>query len=492
VQIELVHLSGPSRGRTALLPAEHLVLGTEGADVPLPHAAVRPRHAEIRFVPEDCHAVLTALDGPVFVNRREIREVVLASGDLLEVGVGGPRIRYRERPSDGSSCKPLREMLSDARDICLGCGVLPMGRALGADLLHRASWRVRILAAVLIAGVVIGAGYAGAAFAVRELPPARPGEAEAFGAEVQALRAEFLAAREAAVTVEEVERLRVDLERRTAPLGDLALRDEALRRMMEVYPRGVGLVHGAFTLISERDGRRERVAGPDGAALEFEYLGTGFLVSSDGQVVTNRHVAEPWWRNQAVEPLIARGLSPAFVRFEIHFPGLPALAVDPSTVVASPDADVALFRIDSAGLGAVPVLPLFRGEMSALKGDRVVLMGYPTGIGALLARSEPAVAEAILRRAADLGGILAALGESGAISPVITQGALNEVRDRRLVYDAQTTSGGSGGPVFGPSGEVVGVNFAVTRGFTGSNFGVPVDRVLDLLRAMDEEPVENR
>ncbi len=64
---------------------------------------------------------------------------------------------------------------------------------------------------------------------------------------------------------------------------------------------------------------------------------------------------------------------------------------------------------------------------------------------------------------------------------MITQGALNEVMERRLVYDAETTAGGSGGPVFGPDGTVIGVNFAVTRDFAGSNFGVPIHFARELL-----------
>ena len=70
--------------------------------------------------------------------------------------------------------------------------------------------------------------------------------------------------------------------------------------------------------------------------------------------------------------------------------------------------------------------------------------------------------------------MIAELAKRDAISPVITQGALNEVKERRLVYDAETTSGGSGGPVFGPDGTVIGINFAMTPDFDGSNFGVPI------------------
>jgi S1-C subfamily serine protease len=64
---------------------------------------------------------------------------------------------------------------------------------------------------------------------------------------------------------------------------------------------------------------------------------------------------------------------------------------------------------------------------------------------------------------------------------VITSGTLGEAGAEKLVYDAQTTSGGSGGPVFDRSGRVIAVNFAIMRGFGGSNFGVPVSFVRELL-----------
>jgi S1-C subfamily serine protease len=42
------------------------------------------------------------------------------------------------------------------------------------------------------------------------------------------------------------------------------------------------------------------------------------------------------------------------------------------------------------------------------------------------------------------------------------------------VFDAQTTSGGSGGPLFNQQGKVIGVTYAVLKGFGGSNFGIPI------------------
>jgi len=50
-----------------------------------------------------------------------------------------------------------------------------------------------------------------------------------------------------------------------------------------------------------------------------------------------------------------------------------------------------------------------------------------------------------------------------------------------LVYDAQTTSGGSGGPVIGLNGKVVGVNYAILNGFAGASFAVPAYNARELL-----------
>jgi serine protease Do len=51
---------------------------------------------------------------------------------------------------------------------------------------------------------------------------------------------------------------------------------------------------------------------------------------------------------------------------------------------------------------------------------------------------------------------------------------ISNVQPRVISYDASTTHGGSGGPVFGGSGEVIAVNFAILPDFSGANFGVPI------------------
>jgi serine protease Do len=67
------------------------------------------------------------------------------------------------------------------------------------------------------------------------------------------------------------------------------------------------------------------------------------------------------------------------------------------------------------------------------------------------------------------------------IRPLVTQGHLGVVGPDQLIYDAQTTHGGSGGPVFDASGKVIGVNFAILSSFSGSNFAVPISRAAKML-----------
>lgn len=277
----------------------------------------------------------------------------------------------------------------------------------------------------------------------------------------------------------EVEALKAQLGR-YAHLADQDVRRlAAMKRAMEVYARGVCLIHGAFTFHERRDGALVQSTDAEGNPLALEYLGSGFLASDRGHVVTNRHIAEPWWNNQTVAPLVQHGLEPAFVTLTVTFPGQDSIPVDTSTIRVSDEAvDLAVFRVQASD---VPVLPLSTRDPSELRGQRLMLLGYPTGLSALLARAEPDAVSGALAEASDTATLITALSKRSAISPVITHGTLNDVTLHKLIYDAVTTSGGSGGPVFGPDGEVIGVNFAILRDFQGSNFGVPIRFVGHLL-----------
>jgi len=57
-----------------------------------------------------------------------------------------------------------------------------------------------------------------------------------------------------------------------------------------------------------------------------------------------------------------------------------------------------------------------------------------------------------------------------------------------IVFDALTTQGGSGGPVFNKTGQVIAVEYAVLSKFGGNSFGVPVSYAFELLRPVSPKP----
>ena len=112
-------------------------------------------------------------------------------------------------------------------------------------------------------------------------------------------------------------------------------------------------------------------------------------------------------------------------------------------------------------------------------------MGYATGLAALLARTNEDAAQQILTRdGGDISQVLDDLARRNLIHPLITQGHIGDVLADKIVFDAQTTSGGSGGPLINHQGKVVGVTVAVLKGFGGSNFGIPIAPVAASPRAV--------
>jgi len=294
--------------------------------------------------------------------------------------------------------------------------------------------------------------------------------------------------------------------------GKLAQTEQRLRQVesesaraegiIRTYAPSVCLVHVAIGLHDEASGRPLRYFGltsagepihdakgnplitleGTGPEIRAEALGTAFLVGQDGRLLTNHHVVEPWWQSEEFGNLKEQGVRPVIVEMTAYFPGS-SKPYPVTTVRISSEADVALVHASLGGLKR-QVLRLDGTKGAAVNGEPVVLMGYATGLDAVLARADDSTVRTIVTSSdGEPEKILERLAQKDLIRPLITQGHLGDVLPDKIVYDAQTTSGGSGGPVFNHEGKVIGINYAVLEGFGGSNFGIPAQFAERLLKA---------
>ncbi len=168
-------------------------------------------------------------------------------------------------------------------------------------------------------------------------------------------------------------------------------------------------------------------------------LGSGFVWSSDGIIVTNNHVVE--------------GAS----RITVNFQDGKQLAAN--LIGVDPDSDLAVLRVDAKNLTAAPI-----GTSSDLMiGETVVAVGNPFGLSGTVTT-----------------GVLSAVGRS-----VPSQDQSRTFTDF-IQTDASINPGNSGGPLLNIEGKVIGINVAIYAQAQGIGFAIPVDRakkvIQDLLR----------
>ncbi len=185
--------------------------------------------------------------------------------------------------------------------------------------------------------------------------------------------------------------------------------------------------------------RRFLPRSPDNAPrAESRSLGSGFVISPDGYILTNAHVVA------GADQIDVRLTDKR--EFKARVIGLDRRS------------DVALIKIAASGL---PVVRF--GNPSALKvGEWVVAIGSPFGF-------ENTVTAGIVSAKGRL------LPEENLVPFIQTDVAINP--------------GNSGGPLFNMSGEVVGINsqiYSRTGGFMGLSFAIPIDMALDIQKQLRE------
>jgi S1-C subfamily serine protease len=220
------------------------------------------------------------------------------------------------------------------------------------------------------------------------------------------------------------------------------------------------------------------------ATIRARVSGTGFLVG-DGLLATNRHVAEPWYGDSEAEGLMQQGATAMLESLVVFFPNsLTPVNLTPGAV--SSTSDLAVLKIENEqALTGLAALPLAKGV--AAPGELVTVIGYPMGIAGMVAKSPTGIYQRLAYRHNDITAAseLAALS---LIRPSTTCGHLGDVVGDKLIYDAPTAHGGSGGPVFDSNAEVIGVNSAYIDGFSGGTLGVSAEALRPLIEAAQKKP----
>jgi serine protease Do len=176
-----------------------------------------------------------------------------------------------------------------------------------------------------------------------------------------------------------------------------------------------------------------------GPRPESRSLGSGFIISPDGYILTNAHVVD------AADEINVRLTDKREFKARV--------------VGADKRTDVALIKIDAASLPAVRV-----GNPARLRvGEWVVAIGSPFGF-------ENTVT----------AGIVSAKGRSLPQENFVPF----------IQTDVAINPGNSGGPLFNMQGEVVGVNsqiYSRTGGFMGLSFAIPIDVALDVQKQLRDK-----
>lgn len=186
---------------------------------------------------------------------------------------------------------------------------------------------------------------------------------------------------------------------------------------------------------------QDRNNGPDRSPRRSSALGSGFVISEDGFVVTNNHVIE------GADEITIEFFSGEELKAEV-------IGTDPNT-------DIALLKVETDE--PLPFVT-FGNSTDALVGDWVIAMGNPLGQGFSVS-----------------AGIVSARNR-----------ALSGTYDDYIQTDAAINRGNSGGPLFNMDGEVIGVNTAILSpngGSIGIGFSMAsnvVTRVVDQLKEFGE------
>ena len=213
----------------------------------------------------------------------------------------------------------------------------------------------------------------------------------------------------------------------------------------QVYQQNIG---GVVEIKSTFPGTTDIFGQSSGAQ---QGIGTGFVVSKDGQILTNAHVVSESGVTASSVTVVFKSSS-----------GSQGTEIPATIVGADETTDVALLKIDPSQ--APTLTPVKLGDSSQVAvGQQVVAIGNPLGLDFSLSSGVVSATNRDLQ------------SPNGA---TITGG---------IQTDAAINPGNSGGPLFNANGEVIGINEQIdsqSGGNEGIGFAVPINTAVSVMKQM--------
>ena len=454
---------------------------------------------------DDSYEIEARNDQPLWINGKAIVTKQLEQRDLIEFGDTGPICRYRLYPQGSRVRRSLGDMVNDCIDytrvsrkpraarLRIAVGDFFRDFAFETTVLFRLS----VIAAIVVLFVTV--------FYQNRASVRLQQQAESSALQLESFARTLTRTNLEALRLSDLNTLRKKLDQSLTIAAErldlLEKRSAASTRVIAEATRSVVFLQGAYGF---RDTESERMLlyrvndegqplfsnfgeplltlEGDGEVAERQFTGTAFVVSSNGALLTNRHVAKPWEDDTSVESLVEQGMEPVLIKFVGYLP-----YIDTSFPVrllkASDESDLAILLCSDV-VNDLPYLSLSDKQLKP--GDEVIVMGYPTGLRSMLAQTGDAfLAELQEDENLEFWDVAERLSQSEFIRPLASRGIVGQLTTATVVYDADTTHGGSGGPVLDVNGDVVAINTAIIPEYGGSNFGVPVEYARRLLAEAD-------
>ncbi len=509
----IIHITVGTEKRTEFFSQERIRIGSdEGSDLQI-HTP-KTEDSAVWFDLENADGVYRIIDfNPSLdlrVNDKPIRRfIAIADGDVINVDDSDISFSFFSLETKSSLITTNREQPHISRfieDAALESATSAKRddakaflREFVRELSREISVTTKLIVLVLAIGFITGILYIGYAVS-KELRESR------MQSEQQS---------------EVIKKLEEKLDQTNGQIGELDKSNKDMMKTVSLAPNlrveyggAVCLIVGVYDLVDKKTGKVLRYAdqqsmrpnpyeptqsedpgrptGPpqiglttegNGSTVEYDFIGTGFHVGG-GYIVTNRHVVQPWEEDDQIKQMMRAANGRARIkRLVIYFPKFAQPFPLKVRQVGGRD-DVAIGSIDPSTMPAeIPAIPIDLDTESAAIGKTVVTMGYPSGPDRLLAMVDDDEAKSINQRFGNSRqNLINFLAQSQKIVPLTTQGLITDLDARRIVHDAKTAEGGSGAPLFGQAGKVIGVNFGVFTENTAANMSVPIKFAVDLLR----------